>query len=78
MQQHARSAPMFSAIRYRIMTEKTEKIVRAVCFGIGIVIGLSMMWFVFRQTGAIAGAVGGLLGAMLGLGLFGAVAKFMK
>lgn len=51
------------------MNKKT-KIVKAVCFGIGIVIGLSVTRFVFDQSSAFAGAVGGLFGAMLGLILF--------
>ncbi len=50
--------------------ERKLKIVRAICFGTGIVIGLSLMRFVFNGTDAFAGAIGGICGAMLGLVLF--------
>ncbi len=53
------------------MNKKTN-IVKAICFGLGIVIGLSVTRFVFDQSSAFAGAVGGLFGAMLGLILFAA------
>jgi hypothetical protein len=55
--------------------EKDLKYVKAACFGIGIMIGLSVMRFVFDQSGAIAGGIGGLFGAMLGLIFF---AIFLK
>lgn len=47
-----------------------SNVVKAICFGVGIMIGLSVTRFVFGQSSAFAGAVGGLCGAMLGLVLF--------
>jgi hypothetical protein len=47
-----------------------QNLIRAICFGIGIAIGLSVTRFVFDGSGAFAGAIGGMFGAMLGLLLF--------
>lgn len=57
------------------MDRKTN-IVKAICFGLGIAIGLSVTRFVFDQSSAFAGAVGGLFGAMLGLILFAGYERF--
>ena len=56
--------------------EKRLKYIKAACFGVGIVIGLSIMRFAFDQSGALAGGIGGLFGAMIGLSLYGASLKF--
>jgi hypothetical protein len=54
------------------MTNEDDKLkyIKAACFGIGIVIGLTMMLYVFEQSGAIAGAIGGMAGAMIGMAMF--------
>ncbi|HNU07899.1 MAG TPA: hypothetical protein PKO33_09050 [Pyrinomonadaceae bacterium] len=56
--------------------DKKTNIVKAICFGLGIAIGLSVTRFVFDQSSAFAGGVGGLCGAMLGLILFAGYQRF--
>ncbi len=53
------------------MDDKTKlRTAQAVCFGIGITIGLSVVWFLFGETGPFAGALGGIFGAMIGIVIF--------
>lgn len=58
--------------------EKKQNLIRAVCFGTGIAIGLSVTRFVFDASGAFAGALGGMCGAMLGLILFAAYVRVFR
>ncbi|MBK8811608.1 MAG: hypothetical protein IPN69_12860 [Acidobacteria bacterium] len=56
--------------------EETKlKYIKAACFGVGIVIGLSLMMFVFGGSGPFAGAIGGICGAMIGMALFSVYVK---
>lgn len=60
----------------KTMAEKQKwTTLQIICFAVGVVIGLSVMRFVFNQTGAIAGAIGGAGGAALGMLLYILIVK---